>query len=73
VPQSGSDPLQRPVDLIAGDHKCRANTDCVLRGILGKDHPALQCLTVETRMACFRVKFDRQRHFSGSPANLPED
>jgi hypothetical protein len=60
VPQSGSDPLQRPVDLIAGDHKWRADADCVFMGILGKDPPALERLAVATRIARFRVKFDRQ-------------
>src|ERR1700692_3313120 len=49
VPQSGFDPLQRPVDLIAGDHKWRADADRVFMGILGKDPPALERLTIATR------------------------
>jgi hypothetical protein len=35
MPQSGSDLLQRPVDLIAGDYKWRGDADCVFMGVLG--------------------------------------
>jgi hypothetical protein len=58
--QGGSDLLQRPVDLIAGDHKWRGDADRVLMGVLRKDASALQCLAVATCAACFRVKLDRQ-------------
>src|SRR5882724_9404372 len=60
LPQRGSDLLQRPVDLVAGDHKWRGDADGVSVGVLGKDASALQCLTVATCIACFRVKLDRQ-------------
>src|SRR5713101_7130820 len=60
LPQRGSDLLQRPVDLIAGDHKWRGDADRVSMGVLGKDASALQRLTVATCVACFRVKLDRQ-------------
>ena len=36
------------------------DADRVLMGVLGKDPPALQRLTIATRIARFRVKFDRQ-------------
>src|ERR1700694_1871454 len=60
LPQGAFDLLQRPVDLIAGDHKWRGDADCVLMGVLRKDASALQCLAVATCAACFRVKLDRQ-------------
>ncbi len=41
LPQGGSDLLQRPVDLIAGDHKWRGDADRVLMGVLRKDASAL--------------------------------
>ena len=70
LPERSFDPLQRPVDLIAGYHKRRGDADRVFMGILGKDAPALQCLTVATRVACFRVKFDRQHQ--PAPAHLAD-
>jgi hypothetical protein len=60
VPQNGSDPLQRPVDLIAGDHEWRGDADRVSVGILGKNPPALQRFTIATRIASFRVEFNRE-------------
>src|SRR5258708_13163072 len=60
LPQRGPDLLQRPVDLVARDHKWRGDADRVSMGVLGKDASALQCLTVATCIACFRVKLDRQ-------------
>ena len=39
--QGGTDPLQRPVDLIARDHQRRGKTDRVLMGILGQNALAL--------------------------------
>jgi hypothetical protein len=65
LPERSSDPLQRPVDLVAGYHKWRGNADCVSMGILGKDASTLQRLRVATCVACFRVKLDRQ-HQSAS-------
>jgi len=59
MPQSGSDLLQRPVDLIAGDHKWRGDADGVFMSVLSKDASALECLTVATCIACFRVLFER--------------
>jgi hypothetical protein len=60
TPQNGSDPLQRPVDLIAGNHEWRGDADRVSMGVLGKNPPALQRFTIATRIASFRVEFDRQ-------------
>src|SRR5207245_10728547 len=38
--------LQRPVDLVAGDHQRRGDADRVLVGILGEDALALERLAV---------------------------
>src|ERR1700682_905053 len=54
VPQGGCDPLQRPVDLIGGDHKWRRDADRVAMGVLGKDASALQGLAVAAGVARFR-------------------
>jgi hypothetical protein len=35
MPQGGFDLLQRPFDLIAGDHKWRGDADGVFMGVLG--------------------------------------
>jgi hypothetical protein len=35
--------LERPVDLVAGDHQRRGDADRVLMGILGEDALALEC------------------------------
>jgi hypothetical protein len=40
-PQSGSDLLQRPVDLISGNHKRRRDADRVSMGVPGKDASAV--------------------------------
>src|SRR5258705_4588262 len=53
LPQRGSDLLQRPVDLVAGDHKWRGDADGVSVGVLGKDASALQCLTITAWIAPF--------------------
>src|SRR5258705_13647204 len=58
--QRGADLLQRPVDLIAGDHKWRGDADRVHVRVLGKGASALPCLTVATRAARFPMKPDRQ-------------
>src|SRR5580698_6349523 len=58
--QRGSEPVQRPVNLVAGDYKWRGDADHVFMGVLGKDAPALKCLAVATCTAGFRVKLDRQ-------------
>src|SRR3979409_2343737 len=70
VPQRGCDPLQRPVDLIRGDHKRRRDPDRVSMGVLGKDASALQGLAVATYIARFRVKLDRQHQ--PASAHLPD-
>src|SRR6202158_4501719 len=60
LPQRGSDRLQRPVDLIAGDHKWRGDADRVFMSVLRKEACSLQCLTIATCTACFRMKLDCQ-------------
>ena len=56
--QSGTNFVQRPVDLIASDNQRRGDTDRVFMRVLGKDTSALKCLTVTACFACFWVKFD---------------
>src|SRR5258706_15593891 len=54
--QRGADLLQRPVDLIAGDHKWRGDADRVPVRVLGKGASALPCPTVATRAAGVRLE-----------------
>src|SRR6266436_9421008 len=58
--QRGPDPLQRPLDLLGGDHKWRGDADRVDVRVLGKDASLLQGLTVAACAAWFRMKLDRQ-------------
>src|SRR5258708_34590328 len=68
--QGSSDPVQRPVDLVAGDHKWRRDADGVNVRVLGKDASTLQGLAVATCAAGFRVKLDRQHQ--PAPAHLAD-
>jgi hypothetical protein len=64
LPERSADPLQRPVNLVAGYHKWWGNTDRVSMGILGKDASALQRLTVAT---CVAVSASSSQHYLASP------